>query len=101
MQGKVSMRGEENFEHFDVLGFDKSPVLVEIGLFEEAADSLFQHGDTIEAIKLICRVIRNLQRQRPQTPCGGSGGVAYRLGSVYHPTIPLPSKLYPLYPNTW
>jgi hypothetical protein len=39
-------------EHFDVFGFDKTPILVEVGRFEEAADLLLQSGNAVGAIKL-------------------------------------------------
>jgi len=49
----VLFDSDETFlEHFDELGFDKSPVLIKLGRYEEAADLRLQDGKTIDAIQL-------------------------------------------------
>lgn len=48
---------DETFlDHFDTLGFDKSPVLIDLGRYEEAADIQLHNGNSIEAIRLYLRV---------------------------------------------
>jgi hypothetical protein len=54
-------------ESFDVFGFDKTPILVEIGRFEDAGDLLLQTGDAIGAIELYLRADSDSSRRKAGT----------------------------------